>query len=594
MPSVVFAVRGDQFNARRSFGGAVCGNFGSVSASQIVTPGSPPAGLIGASYIDMELAGASARSLFYSGLNLPLTQAMSIVMRTAFKENTLQGLWTFGGPTSSSAPYRTYIYYNAGSLNVLISKETGGTVASFSGTFTPTLGQFYDIVLTCTGLTAANGAKLYVDNSLIAQGTLSSVIASPRTAGLAGQLAIGGITFDVAGSSHWLNEFGVYDGVLDPANAPLESGTGALNGSARTSFLFAPALDGLAQSDPGLANVKLATVYTIGGVSLTGTYDGSDRWSDPGIANVRSTQSYKANSLVNNRTGTSVQPGTANVKTGIVFDNGSVGTYTGADRWSDPGAANVLSPTAYLANAIAQIGTLVVDFPDEGNVRQGILYAGGTKTGTYNLFSGQSTGGIGANDSALEGLSDFLRTNIPGLTVLTEWPYANQKLTYPSITITTGNPARMPLEPEQIAITTPDVDNKVTATEVVAEYDDTWQIDLWARNKLERAQVVKQIIDAFNAAEVDTTGANNPDGISLTLVNYFNVIARYEIQTHQSVDDEAAAQRQERREKFRVLVNFREVKQRTYYAMMNIETHLGVGPTDPSLDDLETHAVEID
>lgn len=201
---------------------------------------------------------------------------------------------------------------------------------------------------------------------------------------------------------------------------------------------------------------------------------------------------------------------------------------------------------------------------------------------------------------ALQGLCDFLKAQIPILTVLPEWPYANQKLTFPSITVTTGSAKRVPLMPEQIACTDPieddqDVDfGKVMATEIVAEYDDTWQVDLWTRNKLERAQLIRQIIDAFNSQEMSADGKNNPDGISLTLTAYHNVIARYEIQDHESVDDEAAAQRQERREKFRILVNFREVKLRKYYAMKNIETHLGVGSTAPSLDDLETHEVDVD
>lgn len=59
-----------------------------------------------------------------------------------------------------------------------------------------------------------------------------------------------------------------------------------------------------ASSDPGIANVKTGTTYGFGGSSLTGTYDGSDRWTDPGFANVLSGVQYKANSTTNNRTGT--------------------------------------------------------------------------------------------------------------------------------------------------------------------------------------------------------------------------------------------------------------------------------------------------
>lgn len=59
-------------------------------------------------------------------------------------------------------------------------------------------------------------------------------------------------------------------------------------------------------SDPGIASVKTGTAYIIDGTDFTGTYTGSDRWSDPGTSHVESGISYKANSLTNNKTGTLV------------------------------------------------------------------------------------------------------------------------------------------------------------------------------------------------------------------------------------------------------------------------------------------------
>lgn len=51
---------------------------------------------------------------------------------------------------------------------------------------------------------------------------------------------------------------------------------------------------------PSLANTKIG----IAGDGGTGTYDGSDRYSDPGVANVLAPTDYKFNSATNNRTGT--------------------------------------------------------------------------------------------------------------------------------------------------------------------------------------------------------------------------------------------------------------------------------------------------
>lgn len=177
---------------------------------------------------------------------------------------------------------------------------------------------------------------------------------------------------------------------------------------------------------PSQANTKTGVVYD--NLLKTGTYDGSDRWTDPAIANVRSGTAYKANSTSNNRTGTvaipaaadvrsgtSVDattgtldlPSTANVKTGVTFDGASkTGTYDGSDRWTDPAIANVRSGTAYKANSTSnnRTGTVVIpsagdvrsgtsfdtsstgtlDLPATSAVKTGVTFDGSSKTGTYD------------------------------------------------------------------------------------------------------------------------------------------------------------------------------------------------------------------
>lgn len=81
-------------------------------------------------------------------------------------------------------------------------------------------------------------------------------------------------------------------------------------------------------TNPGEANVKTGTNYTVNDTAYVGTYDGSDRWTDPGENNVRSTIAYKANSTTNNKTGNLTLPTAAQVENGISF--GASGTeYTG-------------------------------------------------------------------------------------------------------------------------------------------------------------------------------------------------------------------------------------------------------------------------
>lgn len=199
-------------------------------------------------------------------------------------------------------------------------------------------------------------------------------------------------------------------------------------------------------------------------------------------------------------------------------------------------------------------------------------------------------------DIAVETLAQFIEKNICELTVRREWPYANQQLKYPSLTISTGNPKRTPLMPEQIAITAPDFQNKVVATEIVAEWDDTFQLDLWTRTKEERAIYTNKLIALFNSQEMgeDIQGIDQPDGLSLPLVNYFGEIARYDLDTFKCVDDEQAAERQERREKITVLINCREIRQRTYYAMVTIQAGVNTAKSEPVFeDDSENEEVTI-
>lgn len=546
MANVTFAVRGDSLNARFSKGGKTPGIFTATTAPSVV-PASH-AGLLGTAYIDLYQSNASRRALVYpGGKNFSTNPGISVLIRCAFQDNaSLQGIWQIGGPWQSITPHQMYLFYVSNEIRIAIFDERGVPLGNGFGTplenytigfFTPVVGQYHDIVVMSTGIGSSNGYNVYIDGNFIGQAGLGASIQNPRDLGLMTHIALGAVASDVNVPYTYVNEFVIFDGVVDPLNVALESGNGALSGVGRSSFVAAAAFDGQETVDPGVSNVRPGTNYEINGVAKVGAL---------------------------------VLP---------------VST--------DPGVGNVLLGTAYEINDVPKVGTLIsADQANVGDVRKGVKYNAETLTGTYDIFSAATTANLGAAASALEGLTTWLRTNIPGLTVLSEWPYANQKLTYPSITVTDGQAKRMPLMPETIHVTDPDVDNKVVATEIVAEYDDIWQIDLWARNKLERDELVKQIIDAFNSMEVDNTGNNNPDGISLTLANYFNVIARYEIQDHQSVDDEAGAQRQERREKFRILVNFREVKLRTYYAMRTIEQHVGVTDQNENLEDMPDSEIE--
>ena len=77
---------------------------------------------------------------------------------------------------------------------------------------------------------------------------------------------------------------------------------------------------------PATSEVKISTLFGPSD-TLTGTYDGSDRWSDPGESNVRNLIAYKANSLTNNKTGNVIEAAVASVLSGTIY--GSSGSLTG-------------------------------------------------------------------------------------------------------------------------------------------------------------------------------------------------------------------------------------------------------------------------
>ncbi len=193
-----------------------------------------------------------------------------------------------------------------------------------------------------------------------------------------------------------LSKVGTYAPAL-PAAGDLRSGTvvssvtGTLAVPAVSSVLSGVAVDATVGNyiTVATAAAKIGTTFGASG-ALTGTYDGSDRWTsplasellsgvmlksnstsnnltgtllstDPGIANVLSGVGYAINSTgyVGTYVASSTDPGIANVKLGtnyIIAATPLVGTYTGADRWSDPGISNVSAGTTYLANAVSKTG----------------------------------------------------------------------------------------------------------------------------------------------------------------------------------------------------------------------------------------------
>lgn len=195
------------------------------------------------------------------------------------------------------------------------------------------------------------------------------------------------------------------------------------------------------------------------------------------------------------------------------------------------------------------------------------------------------------SDACLDALSTYLLGRIPALTIYREWPYGNQKLKYPTVALTHSRPQIMNLPPETIAVGAPNNKGQVVATEIVGEVDFKIYMDLWTANKADRDIYLGLLIGAINAQVDDASGNNNPAGLSLQLTSYFNDWVRYDLDGYNHIDDEAAAQRQERRAKIDLLVNARIIQRRTYYQMSTIEAEVGVEQTTAELDLLDDSIV---
>jgi hypothetical protein len=123
--------------------------------------------------------------------------------------------------------------------------------------------------------------------------------------------------------------------------------------------------------------------------SFLTTADPNTLYTDPGVTNVRLGTGYQFNSLSNNRTGTARIPAVGNVKVGYAYDSSDslTGTYDGADRYSDPGVSNVKLAEAYAFNSLTnnRTGTLESTDPGENLVVSGTGYKINSvnKTGTF-------------------------------------------------------------------------------------------------------------------------------------------------------------------------------------------------------------------
>ncbi|HLB42004.1 MAG TPA: LamG-like jellyroll fold domain-containing protein, partial [Gammaproteobacteria bacterium] len=232
-----------------------------------------------------------------------------------------------GSPTSRRSLLPS-VCVNGRGPAIELSHETNGNVAvtlrneaialinniTTIAAWSPTSGTWYDIVLTWDGTNDANALKVYVDGTLLGQITPGGSFSAAWTNQYFTDIILGAAPINSSIIRGSTDEVIIWDSVIDPTSVTLNSGTGSLNGAARTSLVSVSSLDGSIYSNPGLTNVRNATGYTYAGVSITGTYLNTN----PGASNVLNGIGYTLDST--SYTGSlvapapeSTTPGTANL-----------------------------------------------------------------------------------------------------------------------------------------------------------------------------------------------------------------------------------------------------------------------------------------
>jgi len=179
---------------------------------------------------------------------------------------------------------------------------------------------------------------------------------------------------------------------------------------------------------------------------------------------------------------------------------------------------------------------------------------------------------LGANEAPIFELVEYMKSNVDEdllKKVYLEWPNHNEDLEMPCASVmTVGNPEYRSMMPTLIS------NINGVSTYAIGEYDLVLQVDLWAEYKETRGFLMEAMFDLFDKQFQDS---GRSLGASLTLTQYFNTIARYDLTGYTYNDNEEGSQRDEWRSRLRVLVNFQRIITKTESTMDNI----AISPSAP-------------
>lgn len=177
-------------------------------------------------------------------------------------------------------------------------------------------------------------------------------------------------------------------------------------------------------------------------------------------------------------------------------------------------------------------------------------------------------------------LAAYLKCSMKELTDVTpDFPNRSENLEFPLISLTHSSEQYTNLVPYELVTPDPaDVNNKTQVVWVVGQWDFKIQVDIWATNKPERNKIFEHFRRVFN-------NTINPMGLSLTLNDFYGLIARYDMDASKHVDGEQAAQRKEWRTMVSLLVHVKDaLSQDQYLITKPIVNNLTLKNTSESID----------
>lgn len=231
--SIVFAARGDSFNAVYAPGGGSGTKFGTVPTVS--------AGLSGTNY-DLTSAAATKYVSFPGQYNTPNGRLMSILIRLApgysgspAADRAIFALTSGVGNTGAFLELR---HTSTGTLVLQGRNEALATaVNSLSfGSWSPTSGTYYDLVLHFPGTTTANATILDIDAVQLGTVTAGAAYSSSWTNTWWKSIVLGCNT-NTSTSSYKFDELVIWDNDITSSSVTLVSGSGSLNGASRTSLV---------------------------------------------------------------------------------------------------------------------------------------------------------------------------------------------------------------------------------------------------------------------------------------------------------------------------------------------------------------------